>query len=523
MAFSTPGKVRISTALSAGETQAITTRKEVVKESLAKLNITGEKIPTVAVLGSGGGLRAMIALYGTLAEMKNQNHLDSTMYLGGVSGSTWCMSELYKHEGWSENIKNLEKMESETLSHGHWDFLKARAATIEAAEDKNYSLTDFWAFFIVYDLLKEMDETKLSEQRESSVNGKNPYPIYAAVDYNRYSHHQPGSWFEFTPHEIGIAGLGASIDSKDFGSKFENGYLKEKKKERIICYLQGLWGSALGSLEEIEKTIYDKIKHLLHHDARRHASREFTPGSHEGRSMELPSRNKPAILLATDVGEPEEKRRRLEKTLSLIFRGAESVNVQPSFTDWAHYIWDTLKCLNNWTWGTTNNFLYNCSEVNHPKLTEEPVVHLVDAGLAINTAYPLILRPEREVELILSFDFSSGDPFETLTETVKYCKANGLRFPEIDANELQDKDNPLDCYIFRGEGAPTVMHFPLFNRVNCPGEVEECRKQFSTFKISYSMEEIQKLLAAATKNVKNVHQKILEEIRRIVDPPSANV
>ena len=31
---------------------------------------------------------------------------------------------------------------------------------------------------------------------------------------------------------------------------------------------------------------------------------------------------------------------------------------------------------------------------------------LVDSGIAFNSPYPMLLRPEREVELILSFDFS---------------------------------------------------------------------------------------------------------------------
>jgi hypothetical protein len=40
------------------------------------------------------------------------------------------------------------------------------------------------------------------------------------------------------------------------------------------------------------------------------------------------------------------------------------------------------------------------------------LLHLVDAGLAINSPYPLLLPPAWEVQLILSFDFSAGDPFE---------------------------------------------------------------------------------------------------------------
>lgn len=47
-----------------------------------------------------------------------------------------------------------------------------------------------------------------------------------------------------------------------------------------------------------------------------------------------------------------------------------------------------------------------------PTSYENKIISLVDAGLAINSAYPLVLRAERQTDLILSFDFSSGDPFE---------------------------------------------------------------------------------------------------------------
>jgi len=38
--------------------------------------------------------------------------------------------------------------------------------------------------------------------------------------------------------------------------------------------------------------------------------------------------------------------------------------------------------------------------------TSEPYLCLVDAGLAFNSPYPIVLRPARNVDLILSFEFS---------------------------------------------------------------------------------------------------------------------
>lgn len=47
------------------------------------------QVPVVAVLGSGGGVRAMSAFYGSLAGLQELGILDTVTYLSGVSGSTW--------------------------------------------------------------------------------------------------------------------------------------------------------------------------------------------------------------------------------------------------------------------------------------------------------------------------------------------------------------------------------------------------------------------------------------------------
>lgn len=41
---------------------------------------------------------------------------------------------------------------------------------------------------------------------------------------------------------------------------------------------------------------------------------------------------------------------------------------------------------------------------------------LVDGGFAINSPFPLILQPQRAVDLIVSFDYSLDAPFEVRRE-----------------------------------------------------------------------------------------------------------
>ncbi|NXF56207.1 PA24C phospholipase, partial [Oceanites oceanicus] len=84
-------------------------------------------------------------------------------------------------------------------------------------------------------LIFQFDKNELADHKEASEPGINPYQIYAAVDKEKLSEEGgnfPGTWFE-----AGYTALGAFVSTKHFGSEFEKGKLKKKKKR--ICYMQG--------------------------------------------------------------------------------------------------------------------------------------------------------------------------------------------------------------------------------------------------------------------------------------------
>ncbi|XP_068517230.1 cytosolic phospholipase A2 gamma-like [Anas acuta] len=328
MATKDDNEVRVSSDLSEGEIKAIQNRRERVKTCLHELldvHFEEEKVPNIVVLGSGGGLRAMIALLGTLVELKNQNILDAVMYLCGVSGSTWCMSMLYTESKWSEKLKSLEENLIKILTVDSCDIGKEIKYLEESSEDEHYSLTDVWAC-VVYGILHQFDENKLTDYRDASESGINPYPIYAAVDKKKLSEagaSSPGTWFEFTPHEAGYTALGAFVSTENFGSKFENGKLMEKKKEKSIFYMQGLWGSALGSMEEILKAIRDYIKGLLQRLLSSCETRTCSPCGYGHESMSNTTEFSQAALLLLELQpcavsgrDPEEVFNKLLKILS---------------------------------------------------------------------------------------------------------------------------------------------------------------------------------------------------------------
>ncbi|KAM9120732.1 cytosolic phospholipase A2 gamma-like [Pangshura tecta] len=443
-------RVRLSHELSAGEKEATENRKAKVLECLKSLGIahdedTKDNMPNITILGSGGGLRAMIALQGTLVEMKKQGLLDAVLYLCGVSGSTWCMSTLYKDKDWTEKVQDLEERLCDTLSKSSWDLHKAYSLVCQAANDELFSLTDVWASFIVYKILNQYDQTTLSQQDDASTSGTNPYPIYAALEAkisHKADENSPGNWFEFTPHESGFPGLGAFVCTKNLGSKFRNGKLKDKNEEKSICYLQGLWGSIFGSMEENMKYLKEFVLQIFSREPRREL--QYAVGGAENMSeMAMPplgggthctcAHCQSALLLLNFHGHAsagEDYERVFEKLKEALKGDAESTG-----------------------------------------LDKDEVINLIDAGISINSAYPLVLRPERKVKLILSFDFSNKDPFGTIKKTAKYCEANHIPFPKIDPEKLKDTDTPSSCYIFKGKDVPTVMHFPLFNKENCPGNL----------------------------------------------------
>ncbi|XP_065426455.1 cytosolic phospholipase A2 gamma-like [Chrysemys picta bellii] len=498
--------VRLSNEISDGEKEAIRNRKPKVLACLKSLGIACEEdnMPNVAVLGSGGGLRAMIALQGTLVEMEKEGLLDAVMYLCGVSGSTWCMSFLYKEKDWTKKLQVLEEHLCNTLSNHPHDILKAFSILCRAVEDELFSLTDVWAFLVLCFMLKECDQTKLSQHEVTSTSGTNPYPIYAAVEVKKWHEERgksPGTWFEFTPHECGFPGPGAFVCTKYLGSKFEDGNLEEQREEKNIHYLQGLWGSAPACIPYLKELVYKTFSGGLRgeeQNAIREAGISCTCATCQGILLLL------ELQVHASAGEDCEG---VFKKLKEVLKGG--------FGHLPHC--DPLDKLQPKT-------ILGCifagdpkSKSKSPVFTKDKNINLIDAGIAINSAYPLVLRRERKVKLILSFDFSDGDPFETIKKTAEYCETNNIPFPKIDLEKL-DPGHLSDCYIFKGKDVPIVMHFPLFNMKNCPGEVEHFRKKFSTFpfKFFYTKTDIIELLEKAKMNVSNNKERIREEIQQIV-------
>ncbi|XP_036423203.1 cytosolic phospholipase A2 gamma-like isoform X2 [Colossoma macropomum] len=543
-------QVKTGHSLSEAERQHLARRSNTVRQCLKHHGISCSEndMPNIAVLGSGGGLRAMIGLLGSVCQLKEEGLLDCIKYLCGVSGSTWCMASLYKEPNWSTKLDTLKENIVHRLAKGSVSWLKMGQKLVDYITEKdNFSMTDVWAALIVSYLVKEIDEHKLTQQRGNYTN--DPYPIYTLIDKQcKHDKLNADVWFEITPDESGYSLSGAFVDSSCLRSQFENGQKIKDQPETDMLYLQGLCGSAIADMEENLKFLYEQLKHLIMGESTKESHTPQTPDVQNGCLLLLTlvdlnlcvlKKEDPTVYLQTIKDLLKDKHDEIErmtvhlenvvtseKTISKEELNGYTLQVCNSITDMftVQGFWDdTYKAIMRaleeivcWIWGKTYNFLYKMEVKDvDPSVLNSKEREYEDAGLLLNSPYFSVLREERDIKLIISLDYSSGNPFETVVQAAKLCKALQIPFPKV-VVPAEDTE-PKDFYVFRGySDAPTVIHMPLFNVVNCNGEVEEWWKRYPTSKRNYSLKDITDLMEKAGENIKNNKEKLLKEIQNVI-------
>ncbi|XP_076435745.1 cytosolic phospholipase A2-like [Babylonia areolata] len=598
--------LRYSLCLSDQEKEFMRKRKQKVWQALnALLGEQGPKTldetPTIAVIGSGGGFRAMTGYSGVFKALADSGLLDCATYVCGLSGSSWYLSTLYSHERWPEMSPgemqgelqgNIDKSWAQLLD------LQSLARHCCSVVDKRrqgqpVSFTDLFGHMVGETLLKGRLESRLTDQRQKIEDARVPMPLYTCVhvksDVEVRSFQE---WVEFSPYEIGMTKYGTFMDSKYFGSKFFMGRLVKAYEEPPLHFLQGIWGSAycvdfgrllkdkhsqnlaeticrqmelctsdLGSRPEQghhdddDNDSSDAIRendlhhHRLHPPPRsflahldsspegiddvdfrpelpsasssqhvrgtvgasspRPICRTSSPGA--DRVSSSPDGPKKGVRFSRQVDQFEQCERKAQQR--------QSSSQPPACT---HPLSQTLDLVSmrawmaavvhNFMWGLNLQQTYPLSPFTplnqrvregdefdgifdlHPTHIEH--IYMVDAGLTFNSPYPLVLRPQRSVDVILSFDYSGRDSDETLQFqdlllAKKWAKLNRLPFPPIDPSVV-DREGLKEVYVFRDPHdphCPIVLHFPLvnihFRNFKAPGMPRETKedKDFADFKI----------------------------------------
>uniref|UniRef100_A0A671L8W3 Cytosolic phospholipase A2 zeta-like n=1 Tax=Sinocyclocheilus anshuiensis TaxID=1608454 RepID=A0A671L8W3_9TELE len=540
-------KRRIKPFLNRSEQEFVASRRNTVLQTLKKLKIqcSRKEVPNIALLGSGGGQRAMVGLLGSLVQLDKAGLLDCILYLSGVSGSTWCMASLYQEPDWSTKLETVKDRIIKRLKGPEVSLTDAMAKLKKYYYGKDlFSLTDVWAVMVVTSYVKEIDEHTLTEQRNQ--HKKDPFPIYTVIDKQCKQSSDGDPWFEINPYEAGYSLTGAFVDTCDFGSQFHEGSKKKHQDEFDMLYLQALCGSTLADEVDIKKTMWQKIKPCPpDSDKRGFPSDDPIPPSVDEcyrALMDVVDMNISALNGEDTSGFDESIRTNLNdlsggksqlidpmKTLETADKGAEKRYIKRFTIDVCEdlssriKIWlidagiSICKCMAQWIWGRKYNFLHNMTdEAVHSTLRQSETRDYIDAGLLQNSPYFSVLREERDIDLIISLDFSDGDPFMTVTGAANTCKTLKIPFPEVNTIS-ENKMKPKDFYVFKGQNSPTVIHIPLFNVVNCGDKVEDWRKKYRTFQGPYSAEMIADLMEVAGKNISNNREKLKEQIAAVIE------
>uniref|UniRef100_A0A8B9MGY5 Phospholipase A2 n=1 Tax=Accipiter nisus TaxID=211598 RepID=A0A8B9MGY5_9AVES len=523
--------VRLGFDLCMQEQDFLCKRRNYVAPALKKVlqleqDLQDHETPVVAIMTTGGGMRSLTALYGSLRGLKKLNVLDCATYLTGLSGTTWTMSNLYRDADWSQ--KDLDKQISEARKHMtkckinslSLEYLKYYKKQLcqRKREGHKTSFIDLWGLVLESLLHDGKDNHRLSDQQRAIDRGQNPLPIYTAVNVkNNYSTLDFKEWVEFTPYEVGLQKYGAFVRAEDFGSEFFMGRLMKKVPESRICFLEGMW-SSLFSLN------------VLYIWNSSHSSEDFW---HRWTRDKIDNIEEEPLLPL----KPHELRTRLftpPGPLSSALRGAltdrpcvaQEHNFLKGFQMHNDYLENKHFC--RWKDTVLDTF--------PNKLTQsEEFLSLVDTGFFINTSIMPLLKPERKVDVILHLNYSAGSQIQALDQTCKYCSEQGILFPRVDLSE-KDRKNLKECYLFDGAetpGAPVLLFFPLINdtfqKYKAPGqkrlesEMEDGKvdlygrcSPYSTYSIQYTEKAYDRLVQLGEYNILNNEDLIMKALHTAV-------
>ncbi|XP_062431868.1 cytosolic phospholipase A2 beta-like [Rhea pennata] len=522
--------VRLGYNLCPEEEKFLQKRKRVVANALKKRlhlerDLHEHEVPVIAVMATGGGLRAMSAMFGHLLALQKLNLLDCVTYLTGASGSTWTLADLYEDADWSQKTlegplkavkEQVTKCKANIMSVEHLKYYH-KELTERAKEGHISSFTALWSLVQEMFLHDEPRKCKLTDQRKALEHGQNPLPFYMVLNVKeeKFSTFKFREWTEFSPYEVAIPKYGASIPSEFFDSEFFMGRRVKKLPESRICYLEGLWTNVftrnlLDGLywssnpnefwERWAKDIVDTEKHSLEGDI----TVIEPPSCLSGKLYEM----------FQDI---MTKRPLLGKTHNFL-RGLEfrkDYIHQKEFTEWKDTVLDSFP--NNLT-------------------PLEKYLCLIDVGYFINTSGAALFNPERNVDVIISLDYGLGNVFKHLEMTYKYCKIQGIPFPKVELSKEEEK-NPKECYVFsdaEDPRAPIVIHFPLVNDtfkefkepgvMRCHTEMEEGNvnlenrcSPYYLVKLIYSSENFDKLVNLSRYNILNNKDLLLQAIWSAVE------
>jgi hypothetical protein len=215
-----------------------------------------------------------------------------------------------------------------------------------------------------------------------------------------YNYH----WLEFTPYEISyITGL-AAIPSWAFGRQFDQGISQNFTPELPFAYLLGIFGSAFtANLTEL----YRDTKPLI--------------------SVPIIDFKQPKLNYLKYLPHV----RLLPAKINNFSFGLE---LEPANLNTRFWNWDQIK----------TKIDQRLKKIAHHQNIPAQQFTLLDAGIDFNLPLPPLLKPARQIDMIIIFDISGSLPAQTeLAKALKYARE---KFNLIYAPELPKTNTAPSCH-----------------------------------------------------------------------------
>lgn len=418
-------RVRVGNNIGADELRFRKRRKEQMVEYFKEYigvdeDVDPDDIPTIAMCGSGGGLRALVAGTSSYLSAKEAGLFDCCTYTAGVSGSCWLQSLYFSSVGKQSHAAMLEHIKSRIQTHIAFPPTALKLVTsaptskfilsgfvekLRGDPGATFGLVDIYSLLLAARLLVpkgDLDvqaaDLKLSNQTNFLKNGEHPMPIYTLVrheipieeeeeaqdksdDLASYAQAVEKAkqeawfqWFELHPWEIWCEEFGAGIPTWSLGRPFENGQNKildtgVALPEMRQSLLLGIYGSAFcATLAHY----YKEVKPLLA-SVRGFGSLD---GLMEGKNDDL-------------------------------------VKIHPI----------EPATIPNFVYGMRDRLPGTCPE----SVFKSDHLQLMDAGMSNNLPIYPLLRPGRDVDILIAFDASADIKKENWLSVVDgYAKQRGL-------------------------------------------------------------------------------------------------
>ncbi|XP_007933522.1 cytosolic phospholipase A2 beta [Orycteropus afer afer] len=519
--------VRLGCRPCAEEQAFLSRRKQVVAKALQQaLQLEGDlqedEVPVVAVMATGGGFRAMTSLYGQLAGLRELGLLDCISYITSASGSTWTLANLYEDPEWSQKdlagpteLLKTQVTKSKLSVLAPNQLLRYQQELAECSRQGYPAcFTNLWALINEALLHNGPHDHKLSDQREALSHGQNPLPIYCALNTKEQnlSTFEFAEWCEFSPYEVGFPKYGAFIPSELFGSEFFMGRLMKRLPESRICFLEGIWTNLYAA--SLQDSLYWSSD----------------PSQFWDRWAQSQAGLDKEQVPILKIEEPPSMTRRIAEFFTDLLTRRPLAQATHNFLRGLHFHKDYFQHPHFSTWKATklDGFPNQLTPV-------EPHLCLLDVGYFVNTSCPPLLQPTRDVDLILSLDYNLQGPFQQLQLVDRFCREQGIPFPPISPSP-EEEQQPRECHKFSDPNfpeAPVILHFPLvndsFREHSAPGVPRTPEKQeagqvnlspsnspYHYTKMTYSQEDVDKLLGLTRYNICNNQELLLAALREAV-------